>query len=287
MSKLPNYGPDGRKELEIEIPRASVVVDRVSKTYVISESRSDDISQVRMINGKIVVHALLDASFVAEPGESIGIIGLNGSGKSTLLSIIAGGTAPTSGRVLTSSRPMLMGVNPALQMNLSGEYNIYLGCLALGMNPAEAEEQIAIIAQWTELGDAIKRPMSTYSSGMNARLGFAISTAVRPEILLIDEGLSTGDAAFGAKAERRMAELLDRSGNLFLVSHAISQIEKNCSRTIWISKGMIIADGETEVVAPQYHEWARLMGKDDKSPADAFLEEVTSAYVAPSIRIER
>lgn len=265
------------------VEEANVVVQNVSKRYVISQSRSDDARTVRAGKNKMVVDALTDASLVAAPGESVGIIGLNGSGKSTLLNLIAGGESPTSGKILVRSQPMLMGVSPALQKSLSGETNIYLGCLALGMKPDEARAQIPLIAEWTELGDAIKRPMSTYSSGMSSRLGFAISTAVKPDILLIDEALSTGDAAFGAKAKARMAEVLERAGNLFLVSHSIGQVEKNCKRCIWISKGHIIADGPTDVVSPQYHEWARLMGKDNKDPAHEYLQEVTAAYRPPNV----
>ena len=274
-------------EVEIDyIEKANVVVRNVSRRYVISQSRSDDANTVRAGRGKIVVDALSGVSLVAEPGESIGLIGVNGSGKSTLLKLISGGETPTSGQILVRSQPMLMGVSPALQQNLSGESNIYLGCLALGMSPMEAKEQIGVIAEWTELGDAIKRPMSTYSSGMGARLGFAISTAVNPEILLIDEALSTGDAAFGAKAQERMSELLDRAGNLFLVSHSIGQIEKNCKRTVWINQGSIISDGPTDEVAPTYHEWARLLGKEDKQPAREYLNTIISQYRSPAIAVE-
>ena len=279
---LMNAGPDINY-----VERANVVVDNVSKKYVISQGRSSDASMTRVSRGNTVVDAIANASLIALPGESIGIIGLNGSGKSTLLSMIAGGLAPTSGRILTRSQPTLMGVSPALQPALSGEHNIYLGCLSLGMSREEAKAQISEIAEWTELGDAIKRPMKTYSSGMSARLSFAISTAVRPDILMIDEALSTGDAAFGAKASARMHELLERAGNLFLVSHAIKEIENNCNRAIWISKGHIIADGPTDVVAPQYHEWARLLGKDDKQPAHEYLKEISNAYNPPMVLLER
>ncbi len=168
-SKLP-AAPGEYPDLDINyVERANVVVDNVSKRYVISQGRSSDASMTRVSRGKTVVDAIVNASLIALPGESIGIIGLNGSGKSTLLSMIAGGLAPTSGRILTRSQPTLMGVSPALQPDLSGEHNIYLGCLALGMSPADARAQIPEIAEWTELGEAIKRPMKTYSSGMSAR----------------------------------------------------------------------------------------------------------------------
>ncbi|MEJ5998042.1 ABC transporter ATP-binding protein [Corynebacterium sp. H130] len=267
------------------VEEANVIVSNVSKQYVISQSRSDDASTRRIGKKSTVVDAITDASLVAYPGESIGLIGLNGSGKSTLLSMISGSLAPTSGTILTRSKPTLMGVSAALQRNLSGRQNVYLGCLALGMTPEEAREQVPIIAEWTELGDAIERPMSTYSSGMSARLIFAISTAIQPDILMIDEALATGDAAFGAKAKTRMREMLDRAGNLFLVSHAIGQIEENCERCLWISKGQIIADGPTKEVAPKYHEWARRLGKEDKKPAHDYLKEVIDSYEKPLIVI--
>ena len=227
--------------------------------------------------------ALKDVSLVATSGETVGIIGLNGSGKSTLLRIIAGGEEPTSGEVMVKSRPMLLGVSPALQGDLTGAQNVYLGCLALGMHPEQAREQIETIAEWTELGEAIERPMSTYSSGMGARLSFAISTAVEPEILLIDEALSTGDAAFGSKAKRRIQQVIERAGNIFLVSHSLGTVEDICKRSIWIYQGEVIADGPTEVIAKKYHEWARLMGKQDKTPAEKFLRAVQSEYRKPEV----
>lgn len=269
-----------------ELIEANVVVNHVSKRYVIRQNRSDDARVAKAKNGSFIVDAVVDASLVARPGESIGLIGVNGSGKSTLLSMIAGGQAPTSGRILTRSKPTLMGVSPALQPGLSGERNIFLGCLALGMRPEQARENVAEIAEWTELGEAIKRPMQTYSSGMAARLAFAISTAIKPEILLIDEALSTGDAAFATKATERMEELLDRAGNLFLVSHSLGQVEKTCKRVIWIHQGRIIADGSTQEISPKYHEWARLLGKENKGPAHEYLAEVAKAYKKVFIQIE-
>lgn len=261
----------------------SVVVRDVYKTYAIGRGSSEDAGRFKFMKPKNTVDALKGVSFVATPGESIGVIGLNGSGKSTLLRIISGGEAPTSGDVRVSSRPMLLGVSPALQGDLTGEQNIYLGCLALGMTREEAKEQIHIIAEWTELGDAVKRPMMTYSSGMSARLSFAISTAVKPEILLIDEALSTGDAAFGAKAEERINSVIENSGNFFLVSHSVGMIQRLCGRSLWIYQGEVITDGPTQDVVPKYHEWARLMGKDDKQPAHDYLAEIKSGYRAPVI----
>ena len=261
----------------------TIVVDNVVKTYAIGRGGSEDLKNSRMLRGRQRVEALKGVSMVVSPGESVGIMGLNGSGKSTLLRLISGGEEPTTGRILVKSRPTLMGVAPALQRDLTGEQNIYLGCLALGMSPAEAREQIGIIAEWTELGEAIHRPMGTYSSGMGARLNFAISTSINPEILLVDEALSTGDAAFGAKAEQRIGEVIDKAGNLLLVSHDIRTIEKLCDRAVWIHKGEVIEDGPMEEISPLYHEWARLLGKENKAPAYDFLEGVKLNYSRPAI----
>ena len=215
------------EESKVFLDAPSVAVQNVTKTYAIGRGRSEDASAIRLGRPKRTVEALKGVSFVAQPGETIGIIGLNGSGKSTLLRLIAGAEEPTSGQVLVRKKPMLLGVSPALHGDLTGAQNVYLGCLALGMPADRAKEQIKLIAEWTELGEAIDRPMSTYSSGMGSRLNFAISTAVEPDILLVDEALSTGDAAFGAKAKERINGVIERAGNLFLVSHSIGTVEGN------------------------------------------------------------
>ncbi|MGV0343057.1 ABC transporter ATP-binding protein [Corynebacterium lehmanniae] len=264
-------------------PEVAVAVSNVTKTYVIGRGNSRDAKLVKFGRARDKVEALKGVSLIATPGESVGVIGLNGSGKSTLLRLIAGAEEPTSGQVLVRSRPMLLGVSPALHGDLTGAQNVYLGCLALGMSPELAQEEIGKISKWTELGEAIHRPMSTYSSGMSSRLSFAISTAVEPEILLIDEALSTGDAAFGAKAKKRMNRVIERAGNIFLVSHALGTVEDFCERSIWIYRGEVIADGPTNEIAPMYHEWARLMGKPDKKPAEEFLSELAKSYVKPKI----
>lgn len=261
----------------------SIAVRNVTKTYVIGRGRSDDARTVRFGRPRRTVEALKGVSLIAEPGETVGIIGLNGSGKSTLLRLIAGAEEPTTGQVLVRRKPMLLGVSPALHGDLTGAQNVYLGCLALGMPAEQAREQIGLIADWTELGEAIDRPMSTYSSGMGSRLNFAISTAVEPDILLVDEALSTGDAAFGAKAKERINGVIERAGNLFLVSHSLGTVEDLCARSLWIYQGEVIADGPTEVVSPQYHEWARLMGKPDKKPAFAYLDSVKATYRKPAV----
>jgi len=262
--------------VERTVKRPAVVVKGVGKDYVlVGASANDGRSFWRQKRSK-TVDALRNISFVAEKGESIGIIGRNGSGKSTLLRIIGGSESPTSGSVYVSDQPTLLGVSPALQSWLTGEQNAYLGLLAMGVSPKRARAMVPEIIEWTELGEAATRPMGTYSSGMGSKLSFAISTAISPEILLVDEALSTGDSAFGAKAQERMKSLLGQAGNIFLVSHALPVIKENCSRCIWIHQGDMIADGPTEEVAAQYAEFSQLLKNGAEDEARTLLESTQS-----------
>lgn len=198
------------------------------------------------------VHAVKDVSFVAHHGESIGIIGRNGSGKSTLLRAVAGLLPPSAGRLWVSGEPSLLGVNAVLMSKLSGERNIYIGAQALGMSKEEIAERFEDIVEFSGIGDAVYLPMSTYSSGMGARLRFAISTATAPDVLMIDEALATGDADFRAKSAARIEQIRDEAGTVFLVSHSNSNIRQICDRVLWMDQGRLLMDGPTEEVMPAY-----------------------------------
>ena len=198
------------------------------------------------------VHAVKDVSFVARHGESIGIIGRNGSGKSTLLRAVAGLIPPSGGRLWVSGEPSLLGVNAVLMNKLSGERNIYIGAQALGMSKEEIAERFDDIVEFSGIGDAVYLPMSTYSSGMGARLRFAISTATAPDVLMIDEALATGDADFRAKSAARIEQIRDEAGTVFLVSHSNSSIRQICDRVLWMDQGRLLRDGPTEEVLPAY-----------------------------------
>ncbi|MGC3994811.1 MAG: ABC transporter ATP-binding protein [Propionicimonas sp.] len=202
--------------------------------------------------GVRVVHALKGVSFVAYENESIGVIGSNGSGKSTLMRAITGLTPPDSGAVYASSRPNLLGVGAALIPDLSGERNIVLGGLALGLTRKEVEELRDPIVEFAELQDFIDLPMRTYSSGMQARLKFAIATIKHHEILIVDEALSVGDRRFRQRSEDRIREIRDNAGTVFLVSHSMTSIRDTCSRTIWLDKGQLVMDGATDEVVAAY-----------------------------------
>jgi teichoic acid transport system ATP-binding protein len=206
--------------------------------------------------GRSLVHAIRGVSFDASEGDAIGVIGSNGSGKSTLLATIAGLLTPATGRVLVADEPKLLGVGATLLPAASGIRNIRLGCLALGMSAEEVDDRVDEIVDFTELGDAINRPLRTYSSGMRARLHFAIATSVRPRILLIDEALSVGDRMFRKKSAERIGELLDDAGTLMFVSHALNEIRRQCNRAIWIEKGTLRARGAGGDVIDEYNAYA-------------------------------
>jgi len=198
------------------------------------------------------VHALRGVSLVAHKNESIGIIGVNGSGKSTLMRALAGFISPTSGTVYAASQPNLLGVGAALMPQLSGAWNVVLGCLANGLTREQTNEEFQKIVDFSELGEFIDLPMRTYSSGMGARLRFSIAAARNQEILIIDEALAVGDQDFRDKSEARIREIREGAGTVFLVSHSMGSIRGTCSRAIWINEGLIAMDGPTADVVKAY-----------------------------------
>ncbi|MCA5892741.1 ABC transporter ATP-binding protein [Isoptericola sp. NEAU-Y5] len=203
------------------------------------------------------VHAVRGVSFVAHHGESIGIVGINGSGKSTLLRAITGLIPPHQGAVYAAGEPALLGVNAALMPQLTGERNIWIGGLALGLTPKQVEERFDDVVDFADIGDFVYMPMKTYSSGMGARLRFAISSAATPDILMIDEALATGDAAFKARSKARIDEVRKDAGTIFLVSHSISTIDAMCTRVLWLHQGQLVMDGPTDEVLAQYKKFVR------------------------------
>lgn len=198
------------------------------------------------------VDAIRGVSFTVCRGEIVGLIGRNGAGKSTLLAAIAGLLPVERGAVYTDGQPSLLDVSSALMNDLSGERNVILGCLAMGMSRAMTREKYSGIVEFSGIGDAISRPMCTYSSGMRARLRFSIATAKSHDILLIDELLATGDAEFRQRCEQRIHELTANSSTVFLVSHSLTTIRKICTRAIWLDAGRIRMDGDVGEVTDAY-----------------------------------
>lgn len=200
-------------------------------------------------------HALSDVSFDVERGEIVGIIGRNGAGKSTLLKVISGIYKPTSGKVVTAGRvaPMLE-LGSGFDPELSGHDNIFLNGAILGFSEEFLKSKYDEIVAFSELGEFIYMPIKTYSSGMLARLAFSVATIIEPEILIVDEILSVGDATFQEKSRARMMELMQGGTTVLFVSHSLNQIREMCDRTIWLEHGSVKALGETENVCNQYEK---------------------------------
>lgn len=269
-----------------------VVIDKVEMTYRV-ESSDDRSKSPRGVKGSlrkllrrtnlVTVQALKEISLVAERGESIGIIGRNGSGKSTMMKLVSGQVAPTKGGVFASSTPIMLGVNAALVPELSGDQNVVLGCLAMGMDMAQIDAQFESIVELSGLDSAIYLPMKSYSSGMASRLRFAIAAAVNPEILLVDEALNTGDAQFSNRSKARMDELRAQAGCVFIVSHSLDTIRDMCTRVIWLDKGELIMDGTPEDTTQLYQEFSSHLSKGNNISAERIKTEARANLIATQV----
>ncbi|MFV0129633.1 ABC transporter ATP-binding protein [Streptomyces sp. HMX112] len=249
----------------------TVVVDGVHVTYTVQGATKGGrggataalgrvLSRRRTAPGTRTVHAVKGVSFAAYKGEAIGLIGSNGSGKSTLLKAVAGLLPPSQGRIYTHGQPSLLGVNAALMGDLTGERNVILGGLAMGMTREEIHERYQEIVDFSGIndkGDFISLPMRTYSSGMGARLRFSIAAAKSHDVLLIDEALATGDARFQRRSQERINELRQQAGTVFLVSHSNSTIRQTCDRAIWLEAGVLRMDGPAAEVVGAYEASTR------------------------------
>lgn len=262
-----------------------VVIDEASLTYTVTTAsvRKNGrtlLQRLRGITGvsQQEVEALKPLSLVVHTGEAVGVIGTNGSGKSTLMKVLTGHLPPTSGAVYATSTPVMLGVNAALVRQISGQDNITLGCLAMGMTREEVEEKRDTVIELSGLtDDALRLPMKAYSSGMASRLQFAIATSMDPEILIIDEALNTGDAQFRDRTAARIDELRQQAGCVFLVSHSLPTIREMTNRCIWIQQGELIMDGDPTEVTKTYTGYTkRMAAKKYKSAAD-YLAKVKSS----------
>lgn len=204
-------------------------------------------------NGRVMVRALSGVTFEVSEGERIGLVGHNGAGKSTMLRALSGVYAPTKGAVEVIGKiGSLIDISLGINLEASGRENIFIRGALLGLTKSEIQNKFAEIVEFSELGDFIEMPVRTYSSGMHLRLAFAVSTIVRPEILLMDEWLSVGDENFKHKAETRLAELVSSTKILVIASHSRELITSTCNRVIWLEHGQIKMDGPTSEIAPIY-----------------------------------
>lgn len=197
--------------------------------------------------------ALKDVSFSLEMGKSLGVIGVNGSGKSTLLKLLTGTLRPTRGTVsVHGKRSSLIELGAGFHPDFSGRDNVYLNGMILGMSRFQVKERFDQIVAFAELEQFIDVPVKYYSSGMQARLGFAVATAVQPDILIVDEVLAVGDAGFQQKCMVRIREMQGRGVSIVLVSHGMGDIEAVCDEALWLHKGEAMLYGKAGDVAKEY-----------------------------------
>lgn len=205
--------------------------------------------------GVVIVRALDSINLDLQPGDRVGLIGPNGAGKSTLLRVMAGIYPPTGGIVRSQGKAVaLLDIALGMDENSTGRQNIRLRGLLLGMSDSEIRAKEEEIAAFTDLGDSLDLPLRTYSSGMRVRVGFAVSTAVDADILLLDEVMGVGDAAFKTKASQRMSELHQRSKIVVLAIHSNDTIREACNKAVWMEGGRIRAFGPVDEVIAGYEQ---------------------------------
>lgn len=238
----------------------AIEVNHVSMLFHLNKERVDNAKEyfIRLVTRKLhytQFWALKDISFKVEKGDRVGVMGFNGAGKSTLLKTIAGVLKPTMGSVKVSGviAPMLE-LGAGFDMNYSGAENIYLYGATMGFSRKFIEEKFDEIVEFSELDEFIDAPLKSYSSGMKSRLGFAIATAVKPDVLILDEVLSVGDAAFKDKSEQRILDMMDDGVTVLFVSHSTDRVRKICNKAIILTKGQIVANGEVNEICDMYTE---------------------------------
>jgi ABC-type polysaccharide/polyol phosphate transport system ATPase subunit len=239
-------------------PSAAIRLDAVSVRYRLAHHRISSVKDyaIHWMRGALVYDELLalDAvSLVVAPGESVGVIGGNGAGKSTLLKVVSRVLKPAAGTVAVAGRVApLLELGAGFDHELTGLENVYLNGLLLGRTRAEVGAVRDEVVDFSGLAKFIDSPVRSWSNGMRARLGFAIATAWVPEVLLIDEVLAVGDAAFMRQCEERLAEFRRRGTTVVLVSHDLDAVRDACSRCVWLDGGRIVADAAPEAVIARY-----------------------------------
>lgn len=238
-----------------------IQVKDVSMHFNLMEEKVDSIKEyiVKLLKGKLLYNdfvALDHVSFEVNKGDILGLVGFNGAGKSTMLKILAGVLTPTSGTIkVKGSVAPLIEVGAGFDPELTARENIYLNGAILGFSKSFLDKKFDSIIEFAELQDFINVPVKNFSSGMYARLGFSIATAVQPDILIVDEVLSVGDFRFQEKCERRIKEMIKDDVTIILVSHEMEMIEKLCNKVIWLDHGSVKKMGDTVSVCEAYHRY--------------------------------
>lgn len=240
-----------------------IKVENVKMKFNLSKEKTDNLKEyvIKFIKRELNYHpfwALKGVSFEVKKGDKFGIIGLNGAGKSTLLKLIAGVMKPTEGKIwVKGSMVPLLEMGAGFDPDYTGRENIFLKGALLGYTRRFLEEKFDEIVEFSELEYFIDVPLKNYSSGMKARLAFSIATMVEPEILIIDEVLSVGDAKFKEKSREKMNSLLDEDSTVLFVSHSTHQVKAICNKAIWLHQGEVIVEDSAEEVCDLYEKWVK------------------------------
>lgn len=240
-----------------------IKVDNVSMCFNLSKEKHESLKEyfLAMVQGRLQYdefYALKDVSLDIMPGDFYGLVGLNGSGKSTLLKTIAGVYKPSKGKVTVNGTiAPLIELGAGFDMDLTARENIYLNGTVLGFSPKYIDAHFEEIVEFSELRDFLDVPLKNYSSGMVARLAFAVATITKPDVLIADEILAVGDFLFQEKCEQRMQKLMSGGTTVILVSHSIEQIERMCNKVAWLEHGRIKMNGPTEEVCEAYKQTTR------------------------------
>ena len=250
-----------REKMDSNKEAGSIQIRDLTKVYRLYDKNIDRLKETFHFRKKRYSrdhYALVDINLDIHKGESIGIVGTNGSGKSTLLKLITGVVFPTQGEIRSHGKiAALLELGAGFNMEYTGMENIYLNGTMMGYTEKEMKERIPAIVAFADIGDFIYQPVKSYSSGMFARLAFAVSINVEPDILIVDEALSVGDTKFQVKCIDKMTELRDKGTTILFVTHSVEQIKRFCTRGIWIREGRIVEDGEASHVVDLYENFTK------------------------------
>lgn len=244
--------------MQVKEKETVIKVNKLEKKYKLYKNKKEKIIDTfTPFESGRDFFALKGINLTIKKGEVVGFVGLNGSGKSTLLNIIAGLAPSTAGDVSTVGKKSILAAKTELKGNLSARDNIYLKCLMLGFKMKEIKEMEQDIIDFSELHDFIDQPLKGFSSGMKAKLGFAISVNINPDILIIDEALSVGDSTFAEKCLEKIKEFKEQEKTIIMVTHNNKQVKEFCDRVVWLEYGSIREDGETQDVLKKYIEFSK------------------------------
>lgn len=264
--------------------QVSVKITDLNKSYTIYNKERERMKSFLLPGRKksgMDFQALKNINAEFYKGEAVGLVGLNGSGKSTLSRIIAGITHPTSGTVEVNGEVSMLSTTSGLNQMLTGRENIYYKCLLLGFTYDQIRQMEEAVIDFADIGIYIDQPLNSYSSGMKARIGFAISVHIDPDVLIVDEALAVGDQSFSDKCTTKMNQIMQQGKTIVFVSHSSKQIETFCDRVMWLHKGDVIGFGPTQEILPAYVGFASAyskMTKEEKKSVIPDLKECQEKY---------